>query len=40
MVIQLTFSDAVHAQPEDEVTVNELLVLPDDGSDSVIGVTV
>jgi hypothetical protein len=40
IVIQVTFSAAVHAQPDDEVTVNELLVLPDDGSDSVVGFTV
>jgi hypothetical protein len=30
---------AVHAHPPDVVTVNELRVLPDAGSDSVVGLT-
>ena len=37
--IQLAFVVAVHEQEAEDVTVNELRVLPDEGSDNVVGFT-
>jgi hypothetical protein len=39
-VIQLTFAAAVHEQPVEVTTLNELFVLPDGGRESVVGSTV